>query len=368
MTSKTDEPRLSEAVIDLMAERSQGDALKLAAVASVALEHGHSARAYALARTAYGLAPGNPEVASLARPSLASDVPPWHFGIVRDEARNAAYDAAIRRAVGPGTRVLDIGAGTGLLAMMAARAGATAVASCEMNPAVADAAAEIVALNGYSDRIAILAKHSSDIDPDADLGWRADLLVSEIVSNDMLGEMVLPVMEDATARLLKPGAAMIPAAGRVRVALAHWAGFDERLPGKASGFDISPFHRLDRIPQRLGRGDPQLTVLSDPADLFVFDFASGGPFRPERTKLDLRAAGGAVNGIVQWIHLQLDALTDYENDPAPGQSSCWACLFYPLQDKLEPAEGRIVTVHGVHNRRKLRIWGEAGAAPSGEPG
>ena len=361
MTGKADVGRFSEAVIDALAAQAGSDPLKLAAIAAKALEHGHAERAYSLARAARSLAPADPEVASLTRAPLASGVPPWHFGIVRDEARNAAYDAALCRAVGGGTRVLDIGAGTGLLAMMAARAGAAAVASCEMNRAVADAAAEIVALNGFSDRIRIIAKHSTEIDPDADLGWRADVLVSEIISNDILGQSVLPVMEDAAARLLKPGGTMIPAGGRIRVALAHWSGLEERLPGEAAGFDISPFHRLDRVPQRLGRGDPRLTVLSDPADLFEFDFTSGGPFPAQRMKLDLRAAG-RVNGIIQWIHLRLDGLAEYENEPAPGQSSCWACLFYPLDGAADADAAAIVTVHGAHNRRTLRIWGEVGGA------
>ena len=359
MSRRTHVGRLSEAVIDGLAAQAQGDARKLAAIAAKALEHGHGERAYALARSARALAPDDPEVASLTRSAIASGVPPWHFGIVRDESRNAAYDAAIRRAVGADTRVLDIGAGTGLLAMMAARAGAALVASCEMNQAVADAAADIVALNGFSERVRIIAKHSTDIDPDADIGWRADLLVSEIISNDILGQSVLPVIEDAAARLLKPGGAMIPAAARIRVALAHWSGLDERLPAEAAGFDIRPFHRLDRVPQRLARGDPRLALRSDPADLFAFDFASGGPFPAQRSKLALGAAGGPVNGIVQWIHLQLDDTTDYENRPAPGDSSCWACLFYPLEG--EPAGAAVVTVHGAHNRRSLRIWGEVAA-------
>ena len=366
MTRKTSSGRFPESVIDLLAAQAKGDSLKLAAVAATALEHGHPERAYALAREARSIAPTDPEVASLAQQSIASNVPSWHFGIVRDEARNAAYDAALRNAVAPDARVLDIGAGTGLLAMMAARAGAARVASCEMNRAVADAAAEIVALNGYSDRIRIVAKHSTDLDPASDLGGRADVLVSEIVSNDMLGQSVLPVMEDAVARLLKPGGAMIPASGRVRVALAHWAGLDERLPGEAAGFDISPFRRLDRVPQRLGRGDPRLALLSDPADLFDFDFASGGPFLPERTKLELRASGGRVNGIVQWIHLKLDDRIDYENDPVPGGSSCWACLFYPLERALEAEAGLTVTVHGAHNRRSLRIWADPAGGEGGE--
>ena len=94
--------------------------------------------------------------------------------MVRDEARNAAYDAALRRAVTPGMRVLEIGTGSGLLAMMAARAGARHVYTCEVVPQIAQAAREIVARNGYAERITVLDKHSNAIAPD-EIGGPADL-------------------------------------------------------------------------------------------------------------------------------------------------------------------------------------------------
>jgi predicted RNA methylase len=57
---------------------------------------------------------------------------------------------ALRNAL-EGTRkqhVLDVGAGTGLLGMMAARSGASFVTSCEKCEPVARSAKEITALNG----------------------------------------------------------------------------------------------------------------------------------------------------------------------------------------------------------------------------
>ena len=49
--------------------------------------------------------------------ALANAVPTWHFAMMNDATRNAAYDEAIRR-VAPGRAVLDIGTGAGLLALM----------------------------------------------------------------------------------------------------------------------------------------------------------------------------------------------------------------------------------------------------------
>ena len=73
----------------------------------------------------------------------------YHFHMINDATRNDAYEAAIVRALAGrgGALVLDVGAGTGLLSMMAARAGARAVA-CEMVPELAAAATRIVAANG----------------------------------------------------------------------------------------------------------------------------------------------------------------------------------------------------------------------------
>ena len=61
----------------------------------------------------------------------------YHFPMLADESRNGAFDRALTGAIarfrsangGRSPRVLDIGAGSGLLAMMAARAGATEVQS-----------------------------------------------------------------------------------------------------------------------------------------------------------------------------------------------------------------------------------------------
>ena len=74
--------------------------------------------------------------------------------MMNNAPRNSLYDEAIGRVV-PGRSVLDIGTGSGLLSMMAARAGAKWVVSCDGIPWIAAKATEVVAANGLSDRIKI---------------------------------------------------------------------------------------------------------------------------------------------------------------------------------------------------------------------
>jgi SAM-dependent methyltransferase len=354
--SKAKAAALARAGLEGMAEQAEGDARKLAAVAELALANGMTERAYELARRARQLEPDNADIRSMTDLPLTAGVPSWHFQIVRDEARNEAYEAALKRAIGAETTVLEIGTGTGLLAMMAARAGAKSVVTCEMNRAVADAATEIVALNGYSERVRVVAKRSTDLDVDGDLGGAADLLVSEIVSNDLLRESALPVMEDAVRRLLKPGGRMIPSSGTIRIALAYWSELDRKRLGRVAGFDVSPFNRLAKYPRRIKTDDPSLILRGDGVDLFEFDFTSGGPYAGRRTSLDLAGRSGRVNGIAQWIGLRLDDEISYENKPASGARSCWACLFYPFDRDIELEESGTIRVNAAHGRESVRIW------------
>lgn len=343
-----------------IAERLAAQPARMAQLAKLLLSAGEMQRAVDLANRARKLAPDDPEVERIVKLVLGRSVPDWHRMILADEGRNAAYDAALRRAVRAGSRVLDIGAGSGLLAMMAARAGAGTVVSCEMNTAMAGVAADIVERNGYADRIGIVGKHSRQLAIGADLAEPVDILVSEIVTNDLLGEDVLGCMEDAIGRLTRPDATIIPSHGAVRIALAHYGKLAKRQLTSVQGFDLSPMNVFDgRID--LSAGNETLDLRSEPADLFAFDFASGGPFDNHRTSVTLTSSGGTVNGIVQWIWLRMDAEGIYENRPAPGATSCWGVMFQPLPAVLEMRPGETLTVQGGRDRTALWMW----VAPDG---
>ncbi|MDF7774488.1 50S ribosomal protein L11 methyltransferase [Sphingomonas sp. AOB5] len=342
--------------IEALLVQAQGNPAALYRVATLMRRSGMETRAVALCGEA--MAGADARLRGEIRRFLGEGVPEWHFGIVRDHVRNAAYDAAIRRAVKPGMRVLEIGTGTGILAMMAARAGAAEVITCEMNPAIAEAARENIARNGYADRIRVISKHSDALDLATDLGGnRADLLVSEIISNDMIGQMVLPAHERAARDLLVPGAPAIPARGTMRVALMEDMQDGGTKLGEIDGFDLSAFNRLAPQVRPIHPGATRIALRSDSADLFHFDF-SGTALKPDAASVECRSTGGRVTGVIQWIALAMDGETDYENAPAPRATACWSPLYYSFAQAIETAPGQIIRVHGDHDCRNLTIWSD----------
>jgi type III protein arginine methyltransferase len=338
----------------------EGKGLAMAHLARLLLAEGQAERAVDLCLRARAGAPDDPELAALIADVLSTEVPPWHFQIVRDAARNEAYDAALRRTIRPGSRVFEIGAGTGLLAMMAARAGAAEVVTCEANPVVARMARDIVAANGFADRVRVVAKHSTEVDVHTDLGGPADVLVTEIFSNDAVGEGAIPSIEDARRRLLAPDARVIPMRVRIVVALAEDRHLDRRRTGVVAGFDLSRFNAVASPSYQITADAPRLSLRSQPATLFTFDYRRDESFAPELRSVTLIAGEAPINGVAQWIAFDMDPYGGYEVRPEAHAASCWAVMFHSLGGLEGVAPGDAVVVSGRHDRRQLHLWGSAG--------
>src|SRR4030095_6929418 len=95
----------------------------LIAAARVYRDLKQSDAAIRMLRRALSLRPGEWKIRALLQDLLASHVPPSLFRMMNDVARNRPYETAIYRAVKSNSHVLQIGTGSGVLAMMAARAG-----------------------------------------------------------------------------------------------------------------------------------------------------------------------------------------------------------------------------------------------------
>lgn len=128
-----------------------------------------------------------------------------HARMLHDDRRTRDFISALTAAVRRGDVVLDIGTGSGVLAVAVARAGARRVYAVEASD-IAEVAAGVFEANGVKDRVTLVPGWSRQIE----LPERADLLVAEIIGNEPFEEEILETTLDARRRLLKPGARLVP--------------------------------------------------------------------------------------------------------------------------------------------------------------
>jgi protein arginine N-methyltransferase 1 len=139
-----------------------------------------------------------------------------HRTMICDRVRTEAFRRAIDSVVRPGDIVLDVGAGSGILSMFAARAGAARVYAVERT-SVAVLAQDLAAANGVADIVQVIHGDVMDVV----LQERVDVIVSEWLGGFGIDEgMLVPVIA-ARDRWLKPGGVMIPRSATAWAALVH---------------------------------------------------------------------------------------------------------------------------------------------------
>jgi len=319
-------------------------------------ELGRHAEAAAALRRAVQLDPGEREAQSNLRVACAAMVPKWRFAALNDDARNDAYDRAIRAAVKPGDHVLEIGAGSGLLAMMAARAGAARVTSCEANPVLAEVAQQVAAANGLADRVTVVGRRSMLLEVGRDLPEPADVLIVGNFDAVLVGAGALPGLEDARKRLLKPGARVLPRGARIHAAAIEIPILRRVNPiGQVAGFDFAAFDAL-RNPWgetvELSREDHRL--LSGPFPAFDFDFREAVP-ATGRKRIDVAAtASGNVQAVAVWYDLHLgDAIS---LSTAPGtRGNHWGQAVSFLPADIPVAPGRKLAAYASYAGTRLQV-------------
>lgn len=335
--------RFREAIASLQTAVKLDDSLLGAhmAIGQSARELGDSATAIAAFQRAAKLAPDHPEVKAALSGLLSGLIPGWHFPMLADAARNDAFDAALRKAVKPGMTVLDIGTGSGLLALMAARVGATQVVAAEAHPLIAETAREIVARNKAEDRITVIAKRSTEMEMP---GAAADLVVAEVLDAGLIGEGMLPTIRDALKRLAKPGAQIIPAQAQVLAQVIGLPALRKVNPLRdISGFDLSAF---DKFRNSSAHGNVRLdhedyAALSDVLPVQRIDFANPPDWtQPQAMQWAAPInTSGTAQAVVFWFDLWLDTEIMLSTGPGGalrhwGQAICWL----PEDRRVQPGE------------------------------
>ncbi len=235
-----------------------------------------------------------------------------HRTMICDRVRTGAFQRAIESVVRPGDIVLDVGAGSGILSVFAARAGAARVYAVERTPA-AVLAAELAAANGVAEIVRVIHGDVTDVE----LPERADVIVSEWLGGFGIDEGMLGPVIVARDRWLKPGGVMIP-----RLVTAWTALVEDRYSGEVV---------------RFLRDNPYGLKLDDLAEMTVNEIFYSGTFRH-------LAAGDRRSG--------------------PGRLWATDAELIPLEQAQAPHEAETllpVREHGTANA--LALWFSAELAP-----
>jgi predicted RNA methylase len=177
------------------------------------------------------------------------------YQCLRDERRTTAYRDAIQRTVRPGDVAFDASAGTGILALVAAEAGASRVYAVELDPTLAAALRQTVDRNGYEPVVEVIEGDALTVDPPEPV----DVVVSDLIDTGLLDELQVPVANSLHRRgIVGPPTRSSPRAYHAAIEIAYcdysYYGFSIFAPRHdwphlavgQTGSTPSEFHPLSR--------------------------------------------------------------------------------------------------------------------------
>ena len=259
--------------------------------------------------------------------------------MVNDDARNRAIEQSIAALGVEGKTVVEIGSGTGLIALLFAKHGAARVVGCEMNTTLARAAQAIVGDTAYADRVTIIDGSSTAAIERGLLPDAPDVIFSETLDCGVVGEGFLPIADDIE-RLAGPHTVIMPSAVRQFAALIDSVSLvNLNRAGHTCGFDLG---RLNTY--ATGNYYPVHTelhrhrFLSASQQVRTYTYVEC----PEPAPVTLRVTGtGTVHGLLSWFAADFGAGT-VSNEPLSG--SHWHQAFHPLSEDIAVEAGDSISI------------------------
>ncbi len=259
--------------------------------------------------------------------------------MIVDRVRIEAFHRALARAIRPDSVVLDIGAGAGIMSLLACKLGARRVVAIE--PAASIHVARAIAeANGFRDRIDFIEGLSTEVT----LAERADVIVSDLRGVLPFHQHHLPSIVDARARLLAPGGTLIPREDIVRAApveapnvydpiTAPWTNAVSAINlQRARSFATNSWTKARITPGQL---------LAPAQEWATLNYASITDAGAHREMLFEVGRAGTIHGFVVWFDADLDGDVRFSN--APGEPDLiYGQGFFPLTEPVAVGLGDIV--------------------------
>ena len=267
-----------------------------------------------------------------------------HRGMVFDGTRNAAYTRALEKVITPDTTVMDLGAGLGILGLIAARLGAGKVYLVE--PTVALEVARSVAADNKLDAVECIRARAEALQLDT----RVDVILSVFTGNFLLSEDLLPSLFYARDHYLAPGGRLIPDRGRMEVVPVCAPAYYEKYVQAWSEFprecDEQGLPELDYSAVRSYAANylfydsakhMQAQRLAEPVALLELDFNTATKAECDSQVEAVIQRDGICHGWMGWFQMRL--VDEWLSTDGENCKTHWSPVFMPLARPLTVATG-----------------------------
>jgi type I protein arginine methyltransferase len=261
--------------------------------------------------------------------------------MIADRIRTGAFMEALRGAIRPGTVVMDIGTGPGVVAVQACQFGAShvyAIEPCE----VIQVARDIAAANHYADKIEFFEDFSTKVS----IPVQADLIISDLRGILPLFGRHIPSIIDARRRFLAPGGTLIAQRDKIWTAVVNvpevYGKIVTAWDTRELGVDLTParskvlneFRKVRVNPDQL-LTSPQLWATLDYRTIEDPDVRGTVQWRTVRS--------GIGHGILVWFDMELADGVSFSNGPGTPEA-IYGSAFFPWLEPMTLAEGQMVCV------------------------
>lgn len=253
----------------------------------------------------------------------------------------SAYERAIREVVRPGDVVVDLASGTGILGMLACRAGAGRVYAIEEG-GIAGLARQIARANGFEGIITSVRGDSRLVS----LPERADVVVCDQIGGFGLEAGILEIAKDARQRFLRPGGTLVPGALELVIAPVEHEGLYGRVrfwKGRPAGFDCAPAFEVAANTGYHVRLRPE-HLLSAPVSAATLDLAVDPPLPLQLTGALGASRTGELHGIAGWFVARLSPHVTITNSPLSAERILRRQVFFPIGEPVKIEAGTTVDV------------------------
>ena len=290
-----------------------------------------------------------------------------HREYLSDGNRLEAYSRAIEELVKPGSVVVDLGAGTGIMGLLAGRAGARRVYAIEETSLIG-LAREICEANGFEDRVTFI----KDLSMQAHIPEPADVVVSDQIGQFGFDAGIFEYFSDARRRFLKPQGVLLPSRVDLIVApveredLWRQVEFWNKSP---AGFSFQPARKLAAntgYPTKFQPND----LLAAPAIIASLDTGHCPASIPgAEVSMEVERAG-ALHGVGGWFSAQLSSNVTMSNGPLEARPIRRRNVFFPIDRPVDVERGdRVRVTMGIRPNELMVAWAvevrdkQAGSAP-----